>query len=83
MAARRDNHGQFLFDLFAEDIIIKRNQNDLSLITSASEIGIGKTTLSELERKSKVPSVVIFSLVIKWLDNPADKYFLSTNPSEL
>ena len=81
--ANGKDYGEFLFDLFAVDIVIKRNEGNLSLQKAADEIGIGKTTLYDVETKHKIPNVVTVSLIIKWLGNGADKYFLSTNPQEL
>ena len=48
----------------------------VSLRKVISDIGISVSTLSRIENE-KVPDVLSFAKICKWLDKPMEKYFIN------
>lgn len=70
---------QSQFDVFDSQsfaVAVKERRDNLSqsLVTTASEIGVGTATLSRVERAMKLPDLPTYARICKWLGVPLDRF---------
>lgn len=68
------NETSFNQTAFVADVNFKRSQELYTLRDAAEEIGISASTLSRI-CGGKMPDLMTYGKICKWLDEPTDKYF--------
>lgn len=53
--------------LFAEKLLVRQKENQLSVRKASKEIGISASTLSRLNNQQIIPDLETFYLCVKWI----------------
>lgn len=61
--------------LFAEQLLSRQKDNQLSVRKAAKEIGISASTLSRLNNQQIIPDLETFYLCVKWLGIEMEFFF--------
>lgn len=64
--------------LFAEQLLVRQKENQLSVRKAAKEIGISASTLSRLNNQQIIPDLETFYLCVKWIGMEMDFFFNKT-----
>ena len=61
--------------LFAEKLLAKQKENQLSVRKTAKKIGISASTLSRLNNQQIIPDLETFYLCVKWIGMEMEFFF--------
>lgn len=67
---------KFSKKLFAEQLLLKQSDDNLSVRKASKEIGISASTLSRLNNQQIIPDLETFYYCILWLGIETDYFFI-------
>lgn len=61
--------------LFADKLLVRQKENQLSVRKASKEIGISASTLSRLNNQQIIPDLETFYLCVKWIGMKMEFFF--------